>query len=91
MVAVKDRAGLFLMYLVAHCSHGFLSVALWTNDAPSSLAAQHRPCWGAEWGTGEHKACAGMGAETWVYISYIHSCGKSVLLDSVPLRVKIEM
>lgn len=46
---------------------------------------------GSRMGYWEHKACAEMGAETWVYISYIHSCGKPVLLDSVPLRVKIEM
>lgn len=93
MAAVKDKAGSFLMRLAARCSHGSLSVALWADDAPSSFAAQHRPCWGAEWGTGDHEASAGMSVELWVYISYLYSCGKSVLLGSysVPLRVKIEI
>lgn len=93
MVVVKDKAGSFLMHLVALCSHGYLSVALGADDAASSLAAQHRPSWGAERGTGEHKAGAGMSVELWVYISYLYSCGKSVLLDSysVSLKVKIEI
>lgn len=93
MVAVKDKAGSFLMHLEAHSSHGYLSVALWAHHVPSSFTAQHRPCWGAEWGAGEHKPGAGMSVEPWVCISYLYSCGKSVLLDgySVPLRVKIEI
>lgn len=71
----------------------WLSVALRTDDAPSSFAAQHRPWWGAERGTGEHKVGAGMSVEPLICISYLYSCGKSVLLDSysVSLWVKIKI
>lgn len=107
----KGQGRFVLDALVAHCSHGYLPVALCTDDAPSSSAAQHRPCWGAEWGAGEqsgvlgssvgcwgaewgageHKAGAGMSVEPLVYNSYLYSCGKSVLLGSYSVHLKIKI
>lgn len=104
MVVVKDKAGSFLMHwwhtvlmviclwLCAQMMH--LPPLLHSTDPAGEQSGELGSsvgCWGAEWGAGEHKAGAGMSVELLVYNSYLYSCGKSVLLGSysVHLRIKI--